>query len=52
VPPAPGIIAKAASGKPIRELFDAILISQFKASSSPPPKAGPSIAAIVGKGSS
>jgi hypothetical protein len=48
--PAPGIIAKDVSGKPNKDEFVAILISQDNANSSPPPRAGPSIEAIVGKG--
>lgn len=45
---APGIIAKAVSGKPMIESNDAILISQAKANSRPPPKAAPDNKAIVG----
>jgi len=48
VPPAPGMIAKLVSGKPIIELTVAILISHAKANSNPPPRAGPSMSAIVG----
>lgn len=51
VPPAPGIMARAHSGKPKIDDSEATLKSQAKAISSPPPKAAPSIEAIVGKGS-
>lgn len=46
--PAPGIIASFVSVKPIFALLAAILKSQAKANSSPPPIAWPSNAAIVG----
>jgi hypothetical protein len=46
----PGIMAREVSGSPRREDFVATLISQLNASSSPPPRAGPSIQAITGTG--
>lgn len=45
-----GIIAKAVSGNPNNDFLLAILISHDKAISKPPPKAAPSIEAMVGKG--
>jgi len=48
VPPAPGMIASDVSGKPRVEVEVATLKSQAKANSRPPPKANPSMRAIVG----
>lgn len=45
-----GIIANPVSGNPIKAFQVASLISQAKPSSNPPPKANPSMAAMVGKG--
>ena len=52
VPPAPGVTARRTSGRPSLARSEAIRRSQHSASSSPPPSALPSIAAIVGIGSS
>ena len=52
VPPAPGVTARRTSGRPSRARSEAIRRSQHSASSSPPPSALPSIAAMVGIGSS
>lgn len=49
VPPAPGIRLQYVSGSPIKESFVATLISAFRASYKPPPKAGPSIKQITGQ---
>jgi len=46
----PGIIARAVSGNPKRDVLVATRISQLRASSRPPPSAGPSIHAITGTG--
>ena len=48
MPPAPWMIAKAVSGNPIKEVSAAILKSQDRANSSPPPSACPFKHAIVG----
>ena len=50
VPPAPGITARRTSGSPSFARADATRRSHASASSSPPPSALPSIAAIVGIG--
>ena len=50
VPPAPGNNPKDVSVNPRIADFDAILISALNASSRPPPRAGPSIEAMVGMG--
>ena len=50
--PAPGIMANLVSGNPTFAVVDAILKSQARASSIPPPNAAPSIAQIVGTGTS
>ena len=52
VPPLPGMTASRTSGSPSLAVSDAIRMSQHSASSSPPPSAWPSMAAIVGIGSS
>ncbi len=44
------MIANAVSGRPNKDVFVAILISQLKANSRPPPSAGPSIQANTGTG--
>ena len=44
------MIARAVSTRPKIAVEVDILISQFKASSNPPPKAAPSMQAIVGIG--
>ena len=51
VPPAPGMMPRVISGRPIRASSAAIRISQARANSSPPPSAYPSITAMVGMGS-
>ena len=48
VPPSDGIKPDATSGNPKRAFWEAILISQARASSSPSPKASPLTAAITG----
>ena len=50
--PAPGIMANLVSGNPTFAVVEAILKSQARASSIPPPNAAPSIAQIVGTGTS
>lgn len=50
VPPAPGSNPREVSVRPRIAGLEAILISALKASSRPPPRAGPSIEAIVGIG--
>ena len=52
VPPAPGVTARRTSGSPSLARSEAMRRSQHSASSRPPPRALPSIAAIVGIGSS
>ena len=52
VPPAPGVTARRTSGSPSFARSDATRMSHASASSSPPPSALPSIAAIVGIGRS
>ncbi len=49
VPPAPGMRAQYVSGKPSKAPLVAILMSVFKASSKPPPRAGPSIMEMTGQ---
>ena len=52
VPPQPGMIESATSGKPTWRTFAAIVrASQWSASSRPPPRQAPLIAATVGNGS-
>ena len=48
VPPKHGIMPNVTSGCPNIAFSDAILISQLKASSQPPPNAKPFTAAITG----
>ena len=48
VPPEPGMMPRLISGQPIFASFAAILRSQARASSQPPPKTKPKTAAIVG----
>ena len=50
MPPNPGVIPRLTSGWPKIAFSEQILISQLKAISSPPPKAYPLIAAIIGIG--
>ena len=50
--PAPGMMASFVSGNPSLAVVEAILKSQLKAISNPPPSAAPSNAVIVGTGSS
>ena len=50
VPPNPGVIPRLTSGCPKIAFSEQILISQLNAISSPPPKAYPFIAAIIGIG--
>mmetsp|Transcript_15583 Transcript_15583/g.35109 ORF Transcript_15583/g.35109 Transcript_15583/m.35109 type:complete len:230 (-) Transcript_15583:37-726(-) len=50
VPPAPGMMPRAVSGRPRMALAPATRISHARASSNPPPSAAPSMTAMVGKG--
>jgi len=49
VPPAPGIIASEVSGRPRTDALVAILISEQRDNSRPPPRAAPSMTEIVGQ---
>lgn len=48
MPPIPGISPRLTSGSPKYEFSDAIIISERRANSKPPPKAFPLTAATIG----